>query len=87
MSGLPVSIIAYMNTAMRINSSFLLESMAWRCFILSPAGKKIVSRIQIYTLFEPLLGFSPGIAFLWESKNKKGMKTEKMPALFLLCHD
>jgi hypothetical protein len=28
--------------------------------------------IELYTLFEPVLGFTPGIAILWESKKSKG---------------
>ncbi|MEJ0080440.1 MAG: hypothetical protein WDM78_05675 [Puia sp.] len=48
-------------------------SMAWLApFILNPDGRKNRLCIQIYTLFEPVLGFSPGIAILWEGKNRKG---------------
>jgi hypothetical protein len=28
--------------------------------------------IQIYTAYEPVLGFSPGLVLLWRGKNKKG---------------
>ena len=28
--------------------------------------------IQIYTVYETALGFSPGLVFLWQSKNRKG---------------
>jgi hypothetical protein len=28
-------------------------------------------RFQLYTLFEPVLGFSPGVALIWEGKNKR----------------
>jgi len=28
--------------------------------------------IQLYTAFEPVLGFSPGLVILWKGKNKKG---------------
>ncbi len=28
--------------------------------------------IQLYTVYEPLLGFTPGLVLLWEGKNRKG---------------
>ena len=72
-AGLPVNITAY--TEYRYGEQF---SFAFG--IHGPAGalyfksgwKKNRLGIQIYSLFEPVLGFSPGIAILWEGKNRKG---------------
>jgi len=72
-AGLPASITAY--TEYRYGEQF---SFAFGIHDLTGAvyfksgWKKNHLCIQIYTLFEPVLGFSPGIALVWEGKNRKG---------------
>jgi hypothetical protein len=72
-SGLPVDITVY--TEYRYGEQFFfafgINGMAGAIYFKS-GWKKNRLGIQIYSLFEPVLGFSPGFAIQWESKNRKG---------------
>lgn len=72
-AGLPASIIAYTEYEYgeQFSFAFGINGLAGAVYFKSGWKKNRLS-IQIYTLFEPVLGFSPGIALLWEGKNKKG---------------
>ncbi|HEX3767832.1 MAG TPA: hypothetical protein VHT72_05610 [Puia sp.] len=72
-SGLPAAITAYAEYRYGEQFSFAFGINGRAGAIYFKSGwKKNRLGIQIYSLFEPVLGFSPGIALLWESKNKKG---------------
>ena len=51
--------------------SFWVNSLSGSVGFKSGWKKNRVS-MQIYTLYEPVLGWSPGFSLLWERKNKKG---------------
>jgi hypothetical protein len=51
--------------------SFGINSVEASLFFKS-GWKKNQLCIQIYTVYENALGFSPGLVFLWHSKNRKG---------------
>jgi hypothetical protein len=72
-AGLPVNIIAYTEYryAEQFSFAFGIEGLAGALYFKS-GWKKNRFGIQIYSLFEPVLGFSPGIALQWEGKNRKG---------------
>jgi hypothetical protein len=72
-AGLPLAVTAF--TEYRygelFSCAFGINGLAGAVYFKS-GWKKNRLGIQIYTLFEPVLGFSPGIAILWEGKNRKG---------------
>jgi hypothetical protein len=72
-SGLPLNITAY--TEYRYGEQFTfaigINGLAGDIYFKS-GWKKNRLCIQIYTLFEPVLGFSPGVAILWQGKKEKG---------------
>jgi|SRR5579863_1023303 len=72
-AGLPADVIAYTEYRYEEQFSFAfgINGLAGAIYFKS-GWKKNRLNIQIYSLFEPVLGFSPGIALLWEGKNKKG---------------
>jgi hypothetical protein len=51
--------------------AFGVDGVAGALYFKSGWRKNRLS-IQIYTLFEPLMGFTPGIAICWQGKNSKG---------------
>ena len=72
-SGLPVHVIA--SIAYRYGEQFFF-SFGLNCSTGSPVfqsgWEKNQLCIQLYTAYEPVLGFSPGLVLLWKGKNKKG---------------
>jgi hypothetical protein len=72
-AGLPVNVTAYTEYRYgeQFSFSFGINGLAGAVFFKS-GWKKNRLCIQVYTSFEPVLGFSPGIAILWEGKNRKG---------------
>jgi len=72
-AGLPVNITAYTEYRYgeQFSFAFGINSLAGSLYFKS-GWKKNRLCIQVYTLFEPVLGFSPGIAILWDGKNRKG---------------
>jgi hypothetical protein len=72
-AGLPVSVTAYTEYRYgeQFSFAFGINGLADALYFKS-GWKKNRLCIQIYTLFEPVLGFSPGIAILWEGKNRRG---------------
>ena len=71
-AGLPVNIIAY--TEYRYGElfsfAFGINGLAGALYFKS-GWKKNRLCIQAYTLFEPVLGFSPGVAIIWEGKTER----------------
>jgi hypothetical protein len=71
-SGLPLNLIG--SVEYRYEEQFIfsfgINSLPGTLFFKS-GWKKNQLCIQIYTIVEPVLGFSPGLTLLWESKNKK----------------
>lgn len=72
-TGLPVNIIAYTEYRYEEQFSFAfgIDGLAGSVYFKSGWKKNHLS-VQVYSLFEPVLGFSPGVAILWEGKNRKG---------------
>ncbi len=72
-AGLPASITGYVEYRYggQFTFAFGMNGLAGAVFFKS-GWKKNRLAIQIYTLFEPVLGFSPGITLLWEGKKRKG---------------
>ena len=72
-AGLPADIIAYTEYRYgeQFSFAFGINGLAGAVYFKS-GWKKNHLGIQIYSLFEPVLGFSPGITILWEGKNRKG---------------
>lgn len=72
-AGLPVNTVSYIEYrySEQFFFSFGINSLAGAPYFKS-GWKKNRLCIQLYTSFEPVLGFSPGLALLWQSKNKKG---------------
>jgi hypothetical protein len=72
-AGLPADITAYTEYRYgeQFSFAFGIKGMAGAIYFKS-GWKKNRLGIQIYSLFEPVLGFSPGVAILWEGKNRKG---------------
>jgi len=72
-SGLPVNIICSIEYRYREQFffSFGIKSLAGAPYFKS-GWKKNRLCIQIYTMYEPVMGFSPGLALFREGKNKKG---------------
>jgi hypothetical protein len=72
-AGLPVSITAYTEYRYgeQFSFAFGINGLAGALYFKSGWNKNRLC-IQIYTVFEPVLGFSPGIALLWDGKNRKG---------------
>jgi hypothetical protein len=72
-AGLPVNVIAYIEY--RYSEQFFLafgiNSLAGSPYFKS-GWKKNNLCIQIYTRYEPVLGFCPGLVFFIEGKSKKG---------------
>jgi len=72
-AGSPLSIKAY--TEYRYGEQFSfgfgINGLAGAVYFKSGWKKNRLS-IQIYSLFEPVLGFSPGVAILWEGKRSRG---------------
>jgi hypothetical protein len=70
-AGLPVNITAY--TEYRYNEQFFfafgINGVAGAVYFKS-GWKKNRFSVQLYTLFEPVLGFSPGIALFWSGKDR-----------------
>jgi hypothetical protein len=72
-AGLPVNITAYIEYCYGEQFCFAFGVTGLTGAVYFKSGwKKNRLSIQIYTLFEPVLGFSPGIAILWEGKSRKG---------------
>jgi hypothetical protein len=71
-AGLPVNIIASVEYRYgdQFSFTFGITGLAGALYFKS-GWKKNHLGIQIYTLFEPLLGFSPGIVLVWDGKNRK----------------
>jgi hypothetical protein len=71
-AGLPVDIIAYTEYRYgeQFSFAFGINGLAGAVYFKS-GWKKNRLCVQIYSLFEPVLGFSPGIAILWEGKSRK----------------
>jgi hypothetical protein len=71
-SGLPLNIIPSMeyHYDKHFFFSFGINSNTGSPFFKS-GWKKSKLCIQIYTVYEPVLGFSPGLLLIWENKNKK----------------
>jgi hypothetical protein len=72
-AGLPVNINACIEYRYgdQFSFAFGISGLAGALFFRS-GWKKGHLGVQIYTQFEPVLGFSPGIALIWEGKNRKG---------------
>jgi hypothetical protein len=72
-AGLPVNMIGFIEYRYgeQFFFSFGMNSLAGALYFKSGWRKNRLG-IQIYTLYEPVLGFSPGIVLFWEGKNKKG---------------
>jgi hypothetical protein len=72
-SGLPVNVISSLEYRYgeQFFFSFGINSVAGSPYFKS-GWKKNRLCIQLYTVYEPVLGFSPGLVLLFESKNKKG---------------
>jgi len=72
-AGLPAIITAYTEYRYgeQFSFAFGINCLAGAIYFKS-GWKKNRLCIQTYILFEPVLGFSPGIALLWEGKNRKG---------------
>jgi hypothetical protein len=72
-SGLPLNVISSLEY--RYGEHFLfsfgINSNSGSPYFKS-GWKKNRLCIQIYTVYETVLGFSPGLLLLWENKNKKG---------------
>jgi len=72
-AGLPVNVVAYIEY--RYSEQFFLafgiNSLAGSPYFKS-GWKKNNLCIQIYTMYEPVLGFCPGLVFFIEGKNKRG---------------
>ena len=71
-SGLPVKITAYTeyHYGDEFSFGFGINGLAGAVYFKSGWKKNRLS-VQIYSLFEPVLGFSPGIVILWEGKSRK----------------
>ncbi|HEY2349600.1 MAG TPA: hypothetical protein VGH64_11305 [Puia sp.] len=71
-AGLPVDITAYIEYRYgeQFFFAFGIDGLASAIYFKS-GWKKNRFCFQIYTLFEPVLGFSPGIAIFWSGKNRK----------------
>jgi hypothetical protein len=71
-SGIPLNVICSLEYryAEQFFFSFGINSLAGSPYFKS-GWKKNRLCIQLYTLYEPLLGFSPGFVLLWEIKNRK----------------
>jgi hypothetical protein len=71
--GLPVNLISSIEYRYgeQFFFSFGISSLAGSVYFKS-GWEKNQLRIEISTVYEPVLGFSPGLLLLWESKNKKG---------------
>jgi|SRR5450432_271571 hypothetical protein len=72
-AGLPVNVIGYIEYrySEQFFFAFGMNSQAGAPYFKS-GWKKNHLCIQVYTMYEPVLGFSPGIALRWEGKNEKG---------------
>ncbi|HEY4935760.1 MAG TPA: hypothetical protein VII44_04235 [Puia sp.] len=72
-SGLPLNVISSIEYrySEQFFFSFGVNSNAGSPYFKT-GWKKNRLCIQIYTVYEPVLGFSPGILLLWENRNKKG---------------
>jgi hypothetical protein len=72
-SGLPLNVIPSIEYRYGEQFSFsfgINSSMGSPYF--KTGWKKNRLCIQLYTVYEPVLGFSPGLLLLWEGKNKRG---------------
>ncbi|HEY2649794.1 MAG TPA: hypothetical protein VGI38_11410 [Puia sp.] len=71
-AGLPVDITAYIEYRYgeQFFFAFGIEGLASAIYFKS-GWKKNRFCFQIYTMFESVLGFSPGIAIFWSGKNRK----------------
>jgi hypothetical protein len=72
-SGLPVNVIPSLEYRYgeQFFFSFGINSLGGALYFKS-GWKKNRLCIQLYTIYEPVLGFSPGLVLLLERKNKKG---------------
>ena len=72
LSGLPMNVIYSVDYKYgeQLFFTFGINSLAGAPYFKSGWQKNRL-RIQIYLLYEPVLGFSPGLTLLWESKNRK----------------
>jgi hypothetical protein len=72
-SGLPVNVIGSLEYRYleQFFFTFGINSLAGAPFFRS-GWKKNRLCVQMYALFQPVLGLSPGLVLLWESKSKKG---------------
>ena len=72
-SGLPLNVISTIDYRYQdqFDFSFGVNSIGGALYFKS-GWKKNGLCIQLYTLYESFPGFSPGIAFLWENKKRKG---------------
>jgi hypothetical protein len=72
-SGLPINVISAIDYCYhdQFHFSFGVSSLGGALYFKS-GWKKNGLCIQLYTLYESFPGFSPGIAFLWENKKRRG---------------
>ena len=82
----PSDIIAYTeyDYAEQFSFAFGINGLAGAVYFKSGWKKNRLS-IQIYTSFEPVLGFSPGYRPTLGRQKQKGMKKRKSLLLFLPC--
>jgi hypothetical protein len=71
-AGVPVHITAYIEYRYgeQFFFAFGINGLAGAVYFKSGWEKNRFC-VQLYTLFEPVLGFSPGIAIFWSGKNRK----------------
>ena len=72
-ANLPLNVIGYIEYryAEQFLFAFGINSLSPSPYFKSGWKKNGLS-VQIYVTYEQVLGFSPGMALFWESKNKKG---------------
>ena len=70
-SGQPLTISGYLQYRYSDHFSFLFGINNVSTLSFRTGWKKNGLNIQLCLLFEPLLGFSPALAVLWENQNKK----------------